>query len=115
MRQLEISDCQPHRLRNPGGPGGACFWKNHGELLTAIARSQINLALGKPTYCRSHQLKVLIASLMSLGIVKRLKVINIEHQERDCRTRSLQASAFHLKCLVKHPPVSQSGQRIEGR
>src|SRR5208282_2868309 len=109
MLQLEISDCHPHRLRNSFGPGWACFRKNHSELLAAIASGQINLAPGNPDYFRSHQRQVLITSLVSLGIVKRLKVIDIENHERNCGSRSLQAGTFPLECLVKRSPVRESG------
>src|SRR5665213_2094428 len=105
MRQLESFDCQPHRLSKNCGIRSAGSGKNQCELFPANACGYVYPTRGKSDQFRSQQHQPLIASLMSLRIVKRLEVIDIHHYQREFLTTSRQAGAFLLELLIEQSPV----------
>ena len=115
MRQLETSDSQPRRFSQPLGIGGRCCRKNNGELLTAIPRDQIDLALDQACQLRRHPHEAFVATLMSLRIVQSLKWSTSIISSDTAVPGSLQARAFHFERMVKYPPISESGEWIGRR
>ncbi|MEY9807654.1 hypothetical protein ABIF30_007261 [Bradyrhizobium elkanii] len=85
--------------------------QHHGEFLAAIAGGDV-LALDVLLQRLRHQPQHLIAGEMAVGVVERLEVVDVEHQERQRLAAGERGLHRHVDRAVEIFPVAEAGERI---
>ena len=86
------------------------------ELLAAVARRAIHRAARGSVEHPRHLAQRLVALLVAIGVVERLEVIHVEHQEGERRALVLGVLPFHAQDLIEVAAVVELGQQaVMGR
>ncbi|MDZ4852060.1 MAG: hypothetical protein SGI77_22460 [Pirellulaceae bacterium] len=112
MRDRHTANAVQNGFKNNLCPCPVCVWKYDDKLLTAEAGDEITGALQARLYGLSHCLEAIVASQMSMLVVKLLEAIDIDHSKGKQRLSSVMLLPFLLKRAVETPSVGDSSQSV---
>src|SRR4051794_36433854 len=111
MRDRQALQTASHTLRGDGAVGEGLLWKDAEELLTAVAVQRV-AGSGLILQLGGDRLENLITGLMTVGVVVRLEVIDIQECHAVPVPVPCHAGFEQLEVLLEGAAIAQSGQRI---